>query len=89
MNWLNGRYNARRIRETSHPGESNIDAYHNEATGRTAYALIKERQRIFGADNTGGWHWHPFDAPDEHVTSADSVPFEAFLDQIERWIKAQ
>lgn len=63
-----------------------IEAYHNEATGRTAYALINEQRRIFGVDNTGGWHWHPFEAPESHVSSTAAVSFDEFLDQIERRI---
>ena len=43
-----------------------VDAFCNEETGTTAYALIREGQRVFGADNTGGWHIHPFDEPVHH-----------------------
>lgn len=43
-----------------------IAAFHNEATGRTAFVLIQNNQRIFGADNTGGWHVHPFANPAQH-----------------------
>lgn len=31
-----------------------IDAFFNAETGTTAFALIREDKRIFGADNTGG-----------------------------------
>ena len=30
-----------------------IDAFYNEETNTTAYALIRQGQRVFGADNTG------------------------------------
>jgi hypothetical protein len=63
-----------------------IEAYCNETAGRIAYALIQEQQRIFGADNTGGWHWHPFEAPESHVPSTAAISFAVFLDQIERQI---
>jgi len=59
------------------------DAFYNEATGKTAFALIKNERRIFGADNTGGWHWHPFDAPDSHQPTDNAVTFEVFLSQVE------
>ena len=59
------------------------DAFYNEATEKTAFALIKNERRIFGADNTGGWHWHPFDAPDSHEPSSDAIAFDQFLARIE------
>ncbi len=31
-----------------------LDAFYNEMTRKTAFAVIKGEQRIFGADNTGG-----------------------------------
>ena len=37
-----------------------IEAFYNEETETTAYAFIRDGQRIFGADNTGRWHFHPF-----------------------------
>jgi hypothetical protein len=43
-----------------------VDGYYNESTVTTAYALIQNTQRVFGADNTGGWHLHPFDDPARH-----------------------
>lgn len=60
-----------------------IEAYHNKSTGRTAFALIKGEQRIFGADNTGGWHWHPFEAPDEHTLVSGEISFREFLERVE------
>ena len=32
----------------------------------TDFALIERGKRIFGCDNLGGWHIHPFRNPDEH-----------------------
>jgi len=40
-----------------------VDIFYNEETGTTAYALIEKGKRIFGADNTGGWHLHSFENP--------------------------
>jgi len=64
------------------------DAFYNEATGKTAFALIKDERRIFGADNKGGWHWHPFDAPETHIQSPDAIAFKDFLSRIEDRPKA-
>lgn len=62
-----------------------IDAFHNEQTGTTAYALIDKGQRIFGADNTGGWHYHPFHDPTRHEPLADAMTFAVFVAQIEQY----
>ena len=56
-----------------------IEAYGNESKGRVAFALIQEGRRIFGADNTGGWHWHPFEDPDSHSAAQSEIAFEVFL----------
>jgi len=61
-----------------------IDAFYNEATATTAYALIEEGQRIFGADNTGGWHQHPFHDPTHHEPLEVGMTFAEFVTQIER-----
>jgi hypothetical protein len=50
-------------------------------------ALIKEARRTFGADNTGGWHWHPFEEPDSHVAIAEAVAFDEFLGRIEEQLE--
>lgn len=64
---------------------SYIDAFYNEQTGTTAYALIDKGQRIFGADNTGGWHYHPFHDPTRHDPLTDAMTFAEFVAQIERY----
>lgn len=61
-----------------------IDAFYNEVTGTTAFALIREGERIFGADNAGGWHIHPFTQPDRHDPLAQPLSFAEFVAQIER-----
>ncbi len=61
-----------------------IDAFYNEQTGTTAYALIDNGQRIFGADNTGGWHQHPFHDPARHDPLAIAMTFAEFVTQIEK-----
>ncbi|MBI4631925.1 MAG: hypothetical protein HY740_09485 [Chloroflexi bacterium] len=64
--------------------ETFVDAFYNEATGKTSFALIKNSQRIFGADNTGEWHWHPFDSPDSHLSSSEAITIAEFLSEIEK-----
>ena len=55
-----------------------IDVFYNSQTGTTAYSLIDDGKRVFGADNTGGWHVHPKDKPDSHK-KCKPVTFEDFL----------
>jgi hypothetical protein len=59
-----------------------IDVFFNSDTDRIAYALIMDNKRIYGADNTGGWHVHPFDNPKEHVKE-EEIPFADFLKEVE------
>lgn len=61
-----------------------IDAFYNEETNTTAYALIRQGQRVFGADNTGGWHLHPFIDPNRHEHISGSLSFVEFVAEIER-----
>ena len=60
-----------------------VDAFHNEVTGTTAYALIQQGMRVFGADNTGGWHVHPFEDPTRHVPFPSPIAFIDFIALIE------
>lgn len=62
-----------------------IDAFFNEVSGRTAFALIEEGDRIFGADNAGGWHIHPFTSPSDHLPVTDAVSFAEFVNMIEHY----
>ena len=59
-----------------------IDVFFNAETGKTSFALIKDGQRIFGADNTRGWHLHPFGSPEDHHP-CEEISFEGFLRQVE------
>ena len=61
-----------------------IDAFCNEQTGTMAYTLIREERRIFGADNTGGWHTHPFDDPARHESLPSEMSFLDFVTEIEQ-----
>ncbi|MFB6147716.1 MAG: hypothetical protein ABEJ66_02420 [Candidatus Nanohaloarchaea archaeon] len=58
-----------------------VDIYSNSETGKTAYAWIVDGERVYGADNTGGWHIHPFGDPGRHESS-DRVDLEDFFDKV-------
>jgi hypothetical protein len=60
-----------------------IDVFYNEQTSTTAYALIRQERRIFGVDNTGGRHVHPFVDPLLHEPLPGSMSFEDFVKAIE------
>ena len=60
-----------------------VDAFFNEQTGTIAFALIRQGQRVFGVDNTGGWHVHPFASPDQHDPLSDAMSFAEFVFAIE------
>lgn len=70
------------VRVPVHSGQF-IDAFYNEQTERMAFALIKDNQRIFGVDNTGGWHLHPFDNPQQHIPLDSPLSFAAFISLLE------
>ncbi len=61
-----------------------IDAFYNEQTGTTAFALIRQDRRVFGADNTGGWHIHPFVNPDRHDSLPGAISFAEFVSEVEQ-----
>ena len=56
-----------------------IDVFYNEETRTTAFALILSDRRVFGADNTGGWHVHPFDDPEHHDLLPGEMSFAEFV----------
>jgi hypothetical protein len=60
-----------------------IDCFHSELSGCIAFALIKNSQRIFGADNTGGWHLHPFEDPSRHEPLNGPMSIMEFIQTIE------
>ena len=60
-----------------------IDVYYSEIIGKTSFAHIKNNQRIFGADNAGGWHWHPYEDPQRHDFVDKEIAFAEFLKRVE------
>lgn len=63
-----------------------IDVFYNADTGRTSFAWIAADQRIFGADNTRGWHIHPRHRPDSHHPHP-AMSFAAFLAEVVKGIE--
>ncbi len=64
-----------------------LDAFYNEWKGRVAFAWIANDVRILGADNAGGWHWHPIDDVASHVPSDHEITFAEFFAQVEKLVK--
>jgi hypothetical protein len=60
-----------------------VEVFFNEETGKTSFALLRDEQRMFGADNTRGWPLHPIDTPETHRPCAP-MSFDSFLRQVER-----
>lgn len=56
-----------------------IDLFYNSDTQTTAYTLIQNKKRVFGADNTGGWHLHPKTNPDSHRPLKIPISLADFL----------
>ncbi len=46
-----------------------LEIYFNEVTTTIAFALIKDKKRIWGIDKDRirGWHEHPIKTPGSHV----------------------
>jgi len=57
--------------------ETFVDVYFNEETQRTDYALIYEGARVYGVDNLKGWHYHPFQAVEQHLPCPEPSVQEA------------
>jgi len=64
-----------------------IDAYYSAIVGKTTFAHIQNKQRVFGADNAGGrWHWHPYEDPQRHDFINGEISFAEFLKRVEEKI---
>ena len=61
--------------------DSFVEVYYNFENGKTSFALIKNNCRIFGADNLGFWHTHPFSDPEKHIKSHE-IKIEDFIKKI-------
>ncbi len=67
--------------------ETFVDIFYNQVTGQTSFAQIHDNCRVFGADNKGGWHWHPLEDPLRHLVSDHEITFDEFLKAIEKNLK--
>jgi hypothetical protein len=61
-----------------------IDVFYNEQTETVAYTLIQDGRRVFGTDNAGDWHFHPFGDPDRRDPLAGAMSLAEFVTVIER-----
>lgn len=60
-----------------------IDVFYNVETRKCSYTMVKNKKRVFGADNSFiGWHIHPFENPNHHQLSPE-ISFREFLNYIE------
>lgn len=48
-----------------------IFVYFSALTGKTSYALVHNEQRMAGFDNYRFWHYHPVEAPNQHIPCAE------------------
>ncbi len=63
-----------------------VNIYRNFETDKVAFAWIKKEERVYGADNTGGWHLHPYREPSEH-RETEPVSIRDFLKRVEEILK--
>lgn len=59
-----------------------ISVFRNFDTGKVAFAWIVAEERVFGADNTGGWHIHPFNNPQKHKGIDQELVLEEFIEEV-------
>ncbi|MDD5434088.1 MAG: hypothetical protein PH343_01535 [Nitrospira sp.] len=68
-----------------------IEIFFNSETDKHSFALIKNKARIYGADNTKDWHIHPFESPDAHIPST-AISFKEFIKTLEdnkdQWLES-
>ncbi len=69
------------VRSRIHCTRGFLEVFRNFETGTTAYAYIVDGERAFGVDNTGGWHRHPWEDPEDHEP-CDPTSFGEVLDEI-------
>jgi hypothetical protein len=64
-----------------------LDVFYNEWRGKVSFAWIVNGLRVFGADNAGGWHWHPVEDITRHVPSDQEITFKEFFLNVEKLVK--
>lgn len=58
-----------------------VDVFKNDETGKTAFAWIINEERVYGADNTGGWHKHPIKDSKRHE-SCEAFDIRQFIKKL-------
>ena len=43
-----------------------VDIFYAIRTGKISFAVVHKGERVFGIDNLGNWHCHPFRKPQNH-----------------------
>ncbi len=43
-----------------------IDIFYAIRTEKVSFAVVQKGERVFGIDNLGRWHCHPFGKPENH-----------------------
>lgn len=70
-----------------------VQAFLGEYSSSLYFALIEHERRIFGIDRESGqWHMHPFESPDQHVPLAEPLepkPLLTFLARVETLLLEQ
>lgn len=62
--------------------EGFVQVFRNFDSQKIAFAWLIDEERVYGADNTGGWHVHPYENPSRHVVSSP-VELDEFLENVE------
>jgi len=58
-----------------------METYVNGITGKKSFALVKNRNRIWGYDNYRYWHHHPVENPDTHIPCSEP-PLEKIVNEL-------
>ncbi|OGW16446.1 MAG: hypothetical protein A3G93_00050 [Nitrospinae bacterium RIFCSPLOWO2_12_FULL_45_22] len=62
-----------------------IDIFYGYRKRRVDFALIKDKDRIFGIDNLDNWHYHPIEYPERHEKTPE-MSIEQIMKKFERII---
>jgi len=57
-----------------------IDIFYAIRTEKISFAVVQKGERVFGIDNLGCWHCHPFGKPENHE-SIDEPSIEEIVSQ--------
>ena len=63
-----------------------IDIFYAIRTEKVSFAVVQKGERVFGIDNLGFWHCHPFGKPENHEP-IDAPSIEEILSRCTSAIK--